>query len=541
MENVYITSIGSNIYGALGSEDPNVVIHTEPFSSIISSVASSDISISCGSNQTCFITKSINDDKSIQSSIYTWGGTVPLLPSVTNISTASNNTNSTTLTISPFPITTCSMMKLNPILITNPSSSRSSNTLSSESSLLSMTSLSTLSLLPLSISLSIKIETITLGMHHGLCLDTEGNVYTWGKNNVGQLGREINESDISTVTSISTIPTRITNFGPSSEYGPVHIISTGWNHNAIITTSNQLYLWGDDSHGQCNGLSNTIIDQYGSSNNVSSISSSASSTSLCVPRPTRVTLFDGIPINYSQIPLSFQTNVSPVSNTILISNSQRGCITRVACGTWHTGIITLMGEIFTCGDSSHGALGYLKDNNESVNVSTNLPSNSLGHGMTMEEITAVIPTHKLFEAKYERGCLTGIEADFRQVHIPTEILPSHFPHKRYRNDTGSITDNSIIAEDIYCNTRSTLIKTTTNTIYVWGNGCLPMVLHRNNSLVTYGLQRFTLIPQRLPFEEYLSVYLPPTLDSTNSRNASIIPRKIVMGREHYVIVTQINV
>lgn len=74
----------------------------------------------------------------------------------------------------------------------------------------------------------VKFSFITSNNANTVALDTDGNVWTWGKNSSGQLGN-------GTTTDNDT---------PQKVLGNVAMISTGQNAVLAITKNNELYSWG---------------------------------------------------------------------------------------------------------------------------------------------------------------------------------------------------------------------------------------------------------------------------------------------------------
>lgn len=93
-----------------------------------------------------------------------------------------------------------------------------------------------------------KIKNVHLGLGHCLVLDSkyicnldEGNVYAIGDNTYGELGI----IGVSTVEKLTRIP-----FEFSSK---VKKISTGARHSLVLLDNGELYVFGDNSEGQCTG------------------------------------------------------------------------------------------------------------------------------------------------------------------------------------------------------------------------------------------------------------------------------------------------
>lgn len=75
------------------------------------------------------------------------------------------------------------------------------------------------------------------GGYHVLCLDSNGSVFGWGHNRVGQLAKLTSQR-------IVTIPFKL-------EFGvPIMKISAGWGHSSFLDFDNRIYIVGRNSNGQ---------------------------------------------------------------------------------------------------------------------------------------------------------------------------------------------------------------------------------------------------------------------------------------------------
>jgi alpha-tubulin suppressor-like RCC1 family protein len=90
---------------------------------------------------------------------------------------------------------------------------------------------------------------IAAGSSHSLALTSTGQLYAFGSNEFGQLGSADNSG-----TSNPTLPTRVVLPGAT---GPVSQIAAGAFHSLALTSTGQLYAFGQNSSGQLGTATNT--------------------------------------------------------------------------------------------------------------------------------------------------------------------------------------------------------------------------------------------------------------------------------------------
>ncbi|XP_072957683.1 PH, RCC1 and FYVE domains-containing protein 1 isoform X1 [Typha angustifolia] len=137
---------------------------------------------------------------------------------------------------------------------------------------------------------------IACGEKHAALVTKQGEVFCWGEENGGRLGHKVN-LDVSYPKVIESLTSIC-----------VQTISFGAQHTCAVTSSGELYEWGDSSHG------------YG-------LSFEGNKRSQWFPHRVCGPL-DGI------------------------------CVSKVACGEWHTAVISSSGQLFTYGDGTFGVLGH---------------------------------------------------------------------------------------------------------------------------------------------------------------------------------------
>ena len=89
-------------------------------------------------------------------------------------------------------------------------------------------------------------ESVSIGPggYHTMALTTTGELYTWGHNRVGQLGKPINNENNEIYSYLSRIPDKV------KTVDNIVAISAGWGHSAILTSNGKVLLSGRNSSEQ---------------------------------------------------------------------------------------------------------------------------------------------------------------------------------------------------------------------------------------------------------------------------------------------------
>jgi len=105
------------------------------------------------------------------------------------------------------------------------------------------------------------IVSIAVGNEHVIALDSQGNIYGWGRNHRLQVSSD--------ATSYFSSPLRINDAGSSQVNGNGNMtnqtfvyISAGGMHSGAINSSGSLFMWGDNQYGQI-GIGQYLNDRYG--------------------------------------------------------------------------------------------------------------------------------------------------------------------------------------------------------------------------------------------------------------------------------------
>uniref|UniRef100_A0ACD5WKP6 Uncharacterized protein n=1 Tax=Avena sativa TaxID=4498 RepID=A0ACD5WKP6_AVESA len=149
---------------------------------------------------------------------------------------------------------------------------------------------------PLESNLVLDVYHVDCGVKHAALVTKNGEVFTWGEESGGRLGHGSREDHIhpSLVSSLAVCN--------------VDFVACGEFHTCAVTTAGELYTWGDGTHN---------IGLLGHGTDISH----------WIPKRISGAL-DGLQVAY------------------------------VSCGTWHTALITTVGQLFTFGDGTFGVLGH---------------------------------------------------------------------------------------------------------------------------------------------------------------------------------------
>ena len=154
-----------------------------------------------------------------------------------------------------------------------------------------------------------KVVQVACGSHHSLCLTADGDIFSWGQNNCGQIGS-------GTTTNQST-PRKV-----SASFGgrKVTRITCGQTSSMAVLENGEVYGWGYNGNGQ-----------LGLGNNINQLN------------PQRVT---GLQVKI------FQLGVENISFLL-----QGVVVTMVVCGYAHTLAVSDEGALYAWGANSYGQLG----------------------------------------------------------------------------------------------------------------------------------------------------------------------------------------
>ncbi|XP_023759412.1 PH, RCC1 and FYVE domains-containing protein 1 isoform X1 [Lactuca sativa] len=149
---------------------------------------------------------------------------------------------------------------------------------------------------PLESNVVLDVNHIACGVRHAALVTRQGELFTWGEESGGRLGHGVGK-DV-------TQPRLVESLTVSN----IDFVACGEFHTCAVTSSGELYTWGDGTHN---------VGLLGHGTDVSH----------WIPKR--------------------------------ISGPLEGLqVSSVTCGPWHTALITSTGQLFTFGDGTFGVLGH---------------------------------------------------------------------------------------------------------------------------------------------------------------------------------------
>ncbi|TXG73345.1 hypothetical protein EZV62_001924 [Acer yangbiense] len=148
------------------------------------------------------------------------------------------------------------------------------------------------------------IQNIDCGGRHAALVTKQGEIFSWGEESGGRLGHGV-DSDVLNPKLIDSLSNTNIEFVACGEY-----------HTCAVTLSGELYTWGDGTYN---------FGLLGHGNEVSH----------WIPKKVNGPL-EGIHVSF------------------------------IACGPWHTAVVTSAGQLFTFGDGTFGVLGHGDRNSVSI-------------------------------------------------------------------------------------------------------------------------------------------------------------------------------
>ncbi len=201
------------------------------------------------------------------------------------------------------------------------------------------------------------VAQIAAGESHSLALTSTGQLYAFGNNRYGELGNATNNGN----NNPNPTPTAVTLPGAT---GPVTQIAAGSVHSLALTSTGQLYAFGDNHHGQ---LGNTTNNGNDNANPTPTLVSFPSGTiarivaggdhNLILTSTGQLYAFGRNTFGELGSTVNNGTDgASPTPSQVTLPPSA-GSIAQIAAGTIHSLVLTSTGQLYAFGNNQYGELG----------------------------------------------------------------------------------------------------------------------------------------------------------------------------------------
>ncbi|XP_042515874.1 ultraviolet-B receptor UVR8 isoform X2 [Macadamia integrifolia] len=193
---------------------------------------------------------------------------------------------------------------------------------------------------------------ISAGYHHSSAITVDGELYMWGNNSSGQLGLGRRTA------KIVPEPTRVESLAGIN----IKMIALGSEHSIAVTEEGEALSWGEGGSGRLgHGHQSSILGFFSSKSEYTprliktlegvKVKNVAAGMlhSVCIDENGSVFIFD----ERANIKLGF----GKANNTSPSIISELPLSEEVACGGYHTCVITTDGELYTWGSNENGCLG----------------------------------------------------------------------------------------------------------------------------------------------------------------------------------------
>jgi alpha-tubulin suppressor-like RCC1 family protein len=222
---------------------------------------------------------------------------------------------------------------------------------------------------PQKVGTSTNWSSVKVGENHSIALNSNGEIFGWGNNQSGQVG-------VGNYPSTFNTPQRIGYYNNWVE------VSAGGNNSGAITSSGNLYLWGNNEFGQL-GIGNTSLkntpQKVGTAANWEKIDIGSS---FIIAKNDLNEIFSCGSNLYGQLGIGKTTNqVEPLK----LSNSIKWKL--ISCNAYHSLGIDNNGYLYAWGRNWYGELGinnYLNYNSpQQIGYSNNWKYVSAGWGHSL--------------------------------------------------------------------------------------------------------------------------------------------------------------
>ncbi|QWB99902.1 InlB B-repeat-containing protein [Mycoplasmatota bacterium] len=207
------------------------------------------------------------------------------------------------------------------------------------------------------------VISISLGSYHSSAITSEGRVFTWGSNEVGQLGDGTTAADGGGVST----PFDITSEFNLNTGETVTSISLGSYHSSAITSEGRVFTWGNNSLGQLGDGTTTnnrntpteitSMFELNAGETVTSILLGSNHSSAISSEGRVFTWGSNYQGQLGDGTIGYSSNITPIEITSQFELNVGETMTSISLGGSHSSAITSEGRVLTWGNNYSGQLG----------------------------------------------------------------------------------------------------------------------------------------------------------------------------------------
>eukprot|EP01124_Arcella_intermedia_P017449 TRINITY_DN24204_c0_g1_i1.p1 TRINITY_DN24204_c0_g1~~TRINITY_DN24204_c0_g1_i1.p1 ORF type:complete len:431 (+),score=66.86 TRINITY_DN24204_c0_g1_i1:89-1381(+) len=186
------------------------------------------------------------------------------------------------------------------------------------------------------------ISSICCGAQHSMAVDTRGVLYGWGSNHSGQLGLE-------------NIPQRAETPRVIPLPEPVMKVSAGLRHSLAVSIAGHLYAWGDNSHGQL-GLKDCHSSHSPKKLDISGVVDISCGDDFTIALLNDGTVYSWGNNQSGKLGIGTTLDSTAVPQKIEFQG-ENGNIVQVHCQAEHAMALSAYGRIYAWGSNKFGQLG----------------------------------------------------------------------------------------------------------------------------------------------------------------------------------------
>ena len=181
------------------------------------------------------------------------------------------------------------------------------------------------------------------GGSHVVALSSDGNIYTWGDNSAGQLGRTVTSNNPADKPGKADTPADVT----------FTSVSAGWGHTVAVDTQGDVYTWGDNTHSELGrSTTSTPADKPGKADTPAGITftqaSAGESHSVAVSDDGGIYTWG----NTADGQLGRDTSSTPADKPGKVETPAGITFTQASAGGAHSIALGSDGSLYTWGDSN---------------------------------------------------------------------------------------------------------------------------------------------------------------------------------------------